>query len=88
MRPRPNPFERPSTRYNGVLTPPPSEGGDGSIARFWAMGEGSTAGLKESCCVLENFKDFLKILSNRCTQKALKLDLNDISEGLIFVSGR
>ena len=33
-------------------------------------------------------EDFSKILPNWCTQKALRLNFNDILDGPIFVSGR
>ena len=91
IRPRPNPFERPSTRYNGVSTPW-NGGFDFNIlvwdvssitdfSDFWAWSTRIVA-------VLENFENFLIILPNQCIQKALKLHFKDISDEHIFVCGR
>ena len=80
-----SPFERLSTRYNGVSTPL-----GGSIAGFLAGG----FLLKSSRIFASNtapeapFSKMLKILPNRCIQKALRFYFIDISDRLIFVSGR
>ena len=68
-RPRPSPFKRPSTRYNGVRPP----WGGVSIAGFRPKG-GLIAGFSDfrarsarngaEGAVLENFEDFMKILPN------------------------
>ena len=93
-RPRPSPFWRPRTRYNGVSDP--LRGGvrlqdfgprGVSITEFLDFRERSARNGVEGA-VLENFEDFLKVLPNWCCQKALKLNFKDISDGPIFVSGR
>ena len=66
IRPRPSPFQRPSTRYNGGSTPwrvvrlqDFGPRGGGSIAGFYDLRARSALNGAE-CAVLENFEDFFE----------------------------
>ena len=89
IRPRPSPFERPSTRDHGVLTSlrvvfDCRFGARGSIAGFSDSRARSAQNDAEGA-VLEIFEDFLKILPYQCIQRALKLLFKDLPDGPIFV---